>query len=835
MTTSVELLRALRAVCDPANNLLILHASVPKLVRQPATGLKGVFLGAVRAMLREGKSLMLPAFTFAFTKGESFHVDRTPAATGQLANWVREMPEFRRTPNPIFSFLVAGPLADRLLDCDHTNAYGPDSPFAAMETLGGQVVMLGAEWDFCSFLHRLEQEHAVPYREWTTFEGQADFGAGPVTACTRVFVRRSDIATELDFGAAARSAAGLIRTTTLWDGTVESVAVRALATQTRERLAADPYFLLKEPRAVEKAVCTQAARDVNPEFRLAVLCASNCHLVTDAVREKIEELVPLRRVSLYANHFGQMYADLENAQSALHAFKPDCTVFLNRVEDLLGTAHPEFVQPEEVEVAFRRYEDAIAAYKRDTGVPLIVANFTGPATSWNGSSGNREADGARAQSSAANDRLRNMTWGELDVILDLATAVGPVPLTDPRLWYLGRIPFSAEATTALAGSIASVVAGVMGQTIRVIVTDLDNTLWGGVLGEDGLAGLRLGGDFPGNAFADFQRSLKRLRERGVVLALCSKNDEWNAIDAMTSHREMILRPDDFAAIKINWELKSTNVRAIATELGISPAHVLFIDDNPSERNEVRRSLPDVHVLDMPADPALYTQALAAFPLLECAHINVADRGRAQAYAIRATLEEKRAKYARPEDFWASLGTRVTLDRLSEDTVCRAAQLMSKTNQFNTSVRRYGPAALKEIEDTWGQVWVLGAADSHSGHELLGVLVLDSREAASGVLGVDNFLLSCRALGRGVETGVLAHLLYAAQRAGFLEVRVDYVPTDRNSVVRVLFNEWKIAADGSWRRNLGGEELTPPRWIEFDQAVSFDFNLTRIRTGAIHDR
>ncbi|MEO0034372.1 MAG: hypothetical protein RLZZ501_395, partial [Pseudomonadota bacterium] len=338
---------------------------------------------------------------------------------------------------------------------------------------------------------------------------------------------------------------------------------------------------------------------------------------------------------------------------------------------------------------------------------------------------------------------------------------------------------------------------VLGKSTRLVVVDLDNTLWGGVLGEDGVEGLAIGGDYPGNAYAAFQRHLKALTRRGIALAIASKNDTDLALRALETLPAMVLRPGDFSAHRINWQPKWRNLREIAAELALGEASILFIDDNPAEREAIRRNLPAVRVLDLPADPTGYVDALESCPYLAAATVTAEDRGRIEDYARRRERTQARSEAASLEDFFAGLEMRLTLAPLMPGNGERAAQLCQKTNQFNTTTRRYGLRDLEALRDGGADVVVIGLEDRQSPFENIGLLILRPEEDGAG--RIDLYLLSCRVLGRGLETAVPRWAVLRAARRHWPILRGEIIPTERNSPARGVFAAagFDDAGEGHW--------------------------------------
>ena len=389
-----------------------------------------------------------------------------------------------------------------------------------------------------------------------------------------------------------------------------------------------------------------------------------------------------------------------------------------------------------------------------------------------------------------NARLAEAVAGDANIrLLDAGrwVALAGAAASNPKLWHLGKIAFSPEVFRLAAADLKAGVRAIRGLGRKLVVLDLDDTLWGGIVGDAGLEGLQLGGHHPlGEAFVAFQRSLKALTRRGILLGIVSKNTESVALEAIDRHPEMVLRRNDFAGWRINWDDKAQNLRELATELNLGLDAVVFIDDNPAERARVREALPQVHVPEWPADKLLYEKALVELTCFDSPALSEEDRARTRMYVSERQRNEIKNAVPSVEDFLASLGLRVTVERLHRDNLARAAQLLNKTNQMNLTTRRLTEAQyLAWAEEEGHHVFVFRVADRFDDYGLTGIASL----AAAGSRGeVADFVLSCRVMGRGVEQAML-HTLVACGRALSLEeLTATLIPTERNAPCARFFAE-----------------------------------------------
>jgi FkbH-like protein len=358
---------------------------------------------------------------------------------------------------------------------------------------------------------------------------------------------------------------------------------------------------------------------------------------------------------------------------------------------------------------------------------------------------------------------------------------------NPKLWHLGKIAFGPEVFKQAAADIKAGVRAIKGQSRKLVVLDLDDTLWGGICGDVGWENLNLGGHDPlGEAFCAFQRALKALANRGIVLAIVSKNTEAVALEAMDRHPEMVLRRSDFVGWRINWDDKAQNLVDLVAELNLGLEAVVFIDDSPVERARIREALPAVHVPEWPADKLLYEKALVELNCFDTVAISEEDRARTRMYVSERSRQAARASVQSLEEYLRSLGLKLIVERLGPATLQRATQLLNKTNQLNLTTRRMTETQLME----WAgaddhQVYVFRVADRFDDYGLTGVASLAVNGDAAYVA---DFVMSCRVIGRGVEQGILHVLMEHAREVSLKQLVADYAPTPLNAPCKLFFDE-----------------------------------------------
>lgn len=450
--------------------------------------------------------------------------------------------------------------------------------------------------------------------------------------------------------------------------------------------------------------------------------------------------------------------------------------------------------------------DALAAFSARAGVPLLINTLPVPAAPTAGLIDRRHALGLRRAVDTVNARLLDAAEQQSHiVVIDSDQALAALPLAahaDPRLWYYGRIAYSAEATRHLAHAFAEAWRLLKRGPAKVLAVDLDNTLWGGVYGDDGIERLACGEEFPGNAFQALQRECLRLRAEGMLLVALSKNNP-DALSVFARHPGMLLKADDFAAHAINWEPKPDNLRRLAAELNLGLDSVVFLDDSPHERAAMRRLLPEVLVPEMPADPAERPSWLRRLTATWPVRLTAEDAARADLYAAERKARAARAGAATLADYLTGLEQRLVLSRVDERTLARAAQMHQRTNQFNLTTRRLTEAEIAALmaEGRRGLAVVGRVADTFGDHGLVAAATV---EIAGEEAVIRTLLMSCRVIGRDIERAFVGALIGALRDRGIARVRGEYLPTPKNAMVRDLY-----ASLGFERE--GGSDDGPSTW------------------------
>ena len=420
-----------------------------------------------------------------------------------------------------------------------------------------------------------------------------------------------------------------------------------------------------------------------------------------------------------------------------------------------------------------------------------------------------------------NRTLREMCSAETGVYLfDLcgwAARTGMEQLVDNRLFFTTAMTFSAPRLNPLALEYTRYIQAAFTPRRKCLVLDLDNTLWGGVLGEEGMEGIQVGPDYPGNAFLSFQQAILDLYHRGIILAVCSKNDEFVARQVLERHPDMVLHTEHIACMMINWNDKTTNIRKIAEDLSIGLDSLVFLDDSPAERLLIRQQIPEVLVPDLPDNPAEYATFLRRMSDFDTLTLSAEDRDRGRMYQSQVERRQLEQTATSLEDYYVSLDMALEIMHVNASSRSRIVQLTQKTNQFNLTTKRYAESDIDSlIFDPQCMLYSLRVTDRFGDNGITGTAFLF--HSGGQCWEIDTFLLSCRILGRTVETAFLAYLIAQIQSQGGRTLQGWFHPTTQNTPAQNFyekhgFTNIKKENDSSWwTLDLQEEVPSFPAWF-----------------------
>jgi FkbH-like protein len=524
-------------------------------------------------------------------------------------------------------------------------------------------------------------------------------------------------------------------------------------------------------------------------------------------------LLPKNSAWRQLSEYGDLsFSDYGDYAGAFHDSAADETlVFILFAQDLLKDPY----SPSSGEEARRLIEpllSLISSRLEQSAAPTIVA-----VSSWipmSTISSSRTGDacemlGCELWSSL--HELRRATQNLFTMNLDrLLGAGGFTRAFDSRNWYFAHCRLSQTGLSIVGRQVATLLERIRRPRKKVLVLDCDNTLWGGIVGEDGLSGLELGEEGPGAAYLDFQRSLRRLSQGGVLLTLCSKNNQPDVWEVFDSHASMALRRDDVASARINWQEKSVNLSEMAEELGLSLDSFVYWDDNPIERDMVRNALPMVEVVDVPEDVTQWPQLLSTLDSLQALSYTEEDRNKASQYRTRASFSRHFETAPNKADFLKSIEMVPSAHSVNETTVARAHQLALKTNQFNLRTTRYTREEILALAQDARNFCFLGSLSDRYGEHGIVALVI-CRRLSREVAFLDTFLMSCRVLGRYFEAWMLASLVRKLESDGARYLIGEYLPTPKNEMCASVLADHNFAPLTSDHvRALNLQDLDIPR-------------------------
>ena len=495
-----------------------------------------------------------------------------------------------------------------------------------------------------------------------------------------------------------------------------------------------------------------------------------------------------------AASFGQSAQEALQPDSLINREKPDAVLLALDYRGLPLTPGTHDAQTASSMVA-----DAVAwlrtlrtAFRTHGNALSIVQTIAPPPETLFGSFDRCVPGTLHALAPALNTALVDDVRATHDVLFDvasLAETVGVANWNAPTQWHLAKFAFDARFLPLYADHVARILGALRGKSRRCLILDLDNTVWGGVIGDDGLEGIVIGqGDATGEAYLDVQSAALALRDRGIVLAVSSKNDDAVARSAFLRHPEMLLRENHVAVFQANWNDKATNIKAIASELSLGLDAMVFLDDNPVERDLIRKMLPDVAVPELPDNPALYARTLAAAGYFESVAFSEEDRRRSEFYEANARRVALAHTATDLGAYLASLKMEIVFRPFDAMGRARIAQLVNKSNQFNLTTRRYSELEIAECESDPARFTLqVRLLDAFGDNGMISVVICRPRSATDWE--IDTWLMSCRVLGRGVEQMVLREILHHARANGIKRLIGVYRPTDRNRMVADFYSKF----------------------------------------------
>ena len=522
------------------------------------------------------------------------------------------------------------------------------------------------------------------------------------------------------------------------------------------------------------------------KIKIAILSNFTVTGLSESIRVKCNEINV--NCSSYIGGYNQYNQEILNPESNLYQFEPQITFLVIDSKNLLKEIYDIFYtksieqRKKFVEQKLEELVNLVKNFTEKSKSKIVISNLSIPSYSPLGILETKDY-GIIQMILDFNEKLKTRLKDCNSIyVYDLFRfyyRFGEQNISDPQKIAIGDIKISFDYIPHLAEEFLGYIKPILGLNKKCIVLDLDNTLWGGIVGEDGFDGIKLGPNPPGNIFVEFQRWLLSLHDRGIILAINSKNNYDEAIKVIQDHKYMILKENHFASIRINWKDKIQNIKEIAKEINIGLDSIVFFDDDPRNCEIVKTALPEVLTINLPKDPSFYLpliQSMNDFNILE---ITDEDKKRGEIYHKQKQRIELKDKTENLGDYLKKLETKVTIKNVDESSLSRISQLTMKTNQFNLTTKRYPEEKIKNMmKNSEMSVGCIQVEDKFGDNGITGAFIIKSSNNEE--LYIDTFLLSCRVIGREVEQAIMSYIIEKAKKEGLKRIIAEFIPTKKNS-------------------------------------------------------
>jgi len=555
---------------------------------------------------------------------------------------------------------------------------------------------------------------------------------------------------------------------------------------------------LSEYLSIDRKISSYRRRKLQKKIRIALLGSFSLNGFKETLNVKCRDAGI--DASFYVNDYNQYANELINKNSKFYKFKPDITFFLVDIRAILGDT---FFDPyngvakkrkDIVEDRYRHLHILVRNFLQYGSGILVVNNFEIPTYSPIGILEPKEKFGFFDMVKSLNTRISAFNRHGSIFVFDydsFASEIGKKNVRDDTLFYLADMKVSPEIIPLLCDEYMKYIRALKGLTRKCLVLDMDNTLWGGIIGEDGFDGIKLGPSPPGNAYMEFQKYLLALFHRGIILAVNSNNNSEDVLKVLREHPYMILKKRHFASMKINWENKIENLVTIAKDINIGLDSLIFLDDDRRTREIVREALPEVLCPDLPEDASQYARFLTDIKCLDTLQITPEDKRRGRLYAAERKRKESMRAFSNLSKYLEHFHITVDIKPADKFSIPRLSQLTLRTNQFNFATRRYDENKIGEmIRDRKYNVYYIRVKDKYGDYGITGAAIIrkDKKEWF-----IDTFLLSCRILGRNIEDAVLSAIVKKAARENTSIIRIAYRKTDKNRPVSEFLKRYGVLA------------------------------------------
>jgi len=558
-------------------------------------------------------------------------------------------------------------------------------------------------------------------------------------------------------------------------------------------------------KALKKDIHTDQLNKIN----IAYLSTYTSEILDPYIKVELKEYGFF--ATTYFAPFNQFESEVLNIDSGLYQSNPDVIIVHNMVEDTypdIVTRFSKYSEEALIEVTdaiIHRHKSTLNFLRNNTNATLVIVNFSAIDYQSENLTGLPATQMQMKYIQGLNDNMSKLCSDISSCyILDYSSILSKIGLTnwiDQKLYLMARIPFSGSGQIAFGKAIARMIAATQRVPHKCLVLDLDNTLWGGVIGEDGIANIQLGDNYPGNVFKRFQRLILGLRDQGIFLAIASKNNVGDVLEVFEDHSDCLVKKQDFSVMEIGWNDKATSIKNISKKLNIGLDSIIFFDDSPVERGWVKDQLPEVFVVDVPKNPMEYGDCLYNTACFDLITITQEDRHRVRMVHQEKQRDVLQEKSKTVDDFLTNLQMKMYVGFTNQISIARVSQLTNKTNQFNLTTRRYTVAEIDHMIKNNSLVLHIRVSDCFGDNGISGVAIINS--CGLNNWSIDTFLLSCRILSREIETAFLSQIIKILKSKNGAVLYGEYIKTKKNDLVKNFYQDhgFVLSTNNLWKYDL----------------------------------
>lgn len=556
-------------------------------------------------------------------------------------------------------------------------------------------------------------------------------------------------------------------------------------------------FFLNEAKSIK-------TNNFNKKINVGILASFSLNGLEETLRVKsAQKGIDCR---IYVGDYNQYNQEIFKSNSRLFQFNPQLTFLILDVRHILGELYflPYSISASErkefVETKVDEIKKLVEAFLDNSNSKLVITNFQIPVYSPYGINEQKEDFGMKQLVYEINNKIRHELKDQSLVFIydfnEFVMKFGEYNVFNYQDYFFGDIKISIDYIPKFADELLGYVNAVMGITKKCIVLDLDNTLWGGIIGEDGFDNIKLGDDAVGRSFVEFQKRLLALNQRGIILAINSKNNFEDAMEVIKKHPSMILREDNFACMKINWDDKVTNLQEISKELNIGLDSMVFFDDDLINQEFVKTSLPEVLVVELPNDSSQFAQIITKMKEFDVLKITEEDVKRNEMYLVQKKRTELKNKIVDFDEFLKQMNIEVNIKKADSFTIPRISQLTLKTNQFNLTTKRYQQEEISSFSSDKDRIIeCVQVSDKFGDNGITGVYIIEKKDSKEWI--IDTFLLSCRIMGRKVEEAMLYQIIEKAKNLGIKKIKGKFIPTKKNKPAENFYSDCGFKKEGDY--------------------------------------